>query len=32
MNKKYWYSVYLNDDLPDEILFELLKESFLLTQ
>ena len=30
MNKKHWNSVYVNQDVPDQLIFQLIKTSFNL--
>jgi len=30
MNKKHWNSVYVNQDVPDELIYELIKKSYEL--
>lgn len=30
MNKKHWNSVYLNKDIPDELIYNLIKDSYIL--
>lgn len=30
MNKKHWNSVYVNQDAPDQLIFQLIKTSFNL--
>jgi predicted DNA-binding protein (MmcQ/YjbR family) len=32
MNKKHWNSVHLNQDVPDEIIYELINHSFALVK
>src|SRR5690606_18236290 len=30
MNKKLWNSVYINDDVPDEMIYEMIDDSYNL--
>ena len=30
MNKKHWNSVYVNQDVPDSLVYELIRKSYLL--
>ena len=30
MNKKHWNSVYINQDVPDALIYELIRKSYLL--